>query len=344
MKKLMIALLVMFLVFPMFGNKQAAANVFNDVPVNHVFSKEISFLLTKGVISSSGPFGVNEHVNRVEVAVMISRALGLNGDKVTTPFKDVPKSSEFSGYINSAVQSGIIQGYSDGTFRPNEAVTRGQMAIFIARAFKLSVESPLEFKDVNPKTASYSAIKKIVKANITTGYSDKTFRPNDPLTRGQISAFIARAMQKYPDIGIGTYVIPGINFTMSPSQVEKAETAKLLNKVVDGNKTSLIYEVEKFKYNAHLTYSFIDGKLTSIVYDLDPGKKYNLSWNEMLYLHAIIHGRAEKELGTPDIVQPIKETSVATYWNKGTYSVLLSLKKDKTHTAVQLIYRDIVPF
>lgn len=341
MKKIFIVLVAVLLVFPMFGNKQALASTYSDVPANHVFSKEIDFLLTKGVISSANPFGVNEKVTRLEVAVMISRALGLNGDRMTTTFEDVEDYSFFSGYINSAVQSGIIQGYSDGTFRPRDYVTRGQMAIFIARAFKLGVESPMEFKDVNPEIASYSAIKKIVNANITTGYSDKTFRPNDTLTRGQISAFIARAMQKYPNIGIGTYMKPGINFAMSPTQVEKIETAKMINKVIEGNRTSLIYEVEKFEYPAHLTYYFIDGKLTAVEYDLNLGKKDKLSWDEIKYLHAVIHSRAEKEFGKVTYFIPIRESSVTSYWDMWSYSVLLSVNNDKSYTTVQLIYRDV---
>ena len=56
------------------------------------------------------------------------------------------------------------------------------MAIFLANAFKLQTESSSNFKDVKPSMASFSAIKKIVQAKITTGYSDKTFRPNDTLT------------------------------------------------------------------------------------------------------------------------------------------------------------------
>lgn len=194
--------LVLFL--SAFGNEQVSAKGFSDVPSSHGFSKEINFLVGKGVISQSKTFGVNQKVTREEVAVMISKAIGLGGSKTSTPFKDVPSTSNASGYINSAVKAGIIQGYSDGTFRPKEIVNRGQMAIFIARAFNLTVESPMVFIDMSTNMASFSAVKKIVDSLITTGYADKTFRPNETLTRGQISAFIARAMQRYPNIGVGT--------------------------------------------------------------------------------------------------------------------------------------------
>ena len=173
----------------------AASPVFSDVPSTHGFYTEVSYLLDKGVISPSKKYGVDEKVTRAEVAVMVSKSVGLDGAKKATKFKDVPATHNASGYIDSAVKSGIISGYSDGTFRPNELVDRGQMAIFLARAYSLSVESPANFKDMSPSVASYSSVKKIIQAKITTGFSDNTFRPAEKLTRGQISAFLARAMQ-----------------------------------------------------------------------------------------------------------------------------------------------------
>lgn len=176
-----------------FGTRANAAQ-FSDVPATHGFYQEIQYLLDKGVINPTSKFGVDEKVTRAEVAVMVSKAVGLNGTKRATKFKDVSASHNASGYIDSAVKAGIITGYSDGTFRPNEYVNRGQMAIFLARGFKLSIESTTNFKDVTPSMASYSSVKKIIQAGITTGYSDKTFRPTQTLTRGQISAFVARGM------------------------------------------------------------------------------------------------------------------------------------------------------
>lgn len=194
MKKILFLFLSTLLIISVFPQKQMAATVFSDVPASHGFYNEIMFLLDKGVVNSSNKFGVNDKVTREEVAVMVSKAVGLNGTKTATKFKDVPATSNASGYINSAVKAGVLSGYTDGTFRPKEYVNRGQMAIFLANAFKLNTESSSNFKDVKPSMASYSAIKKIVQAKITTGYSDKTFRPTDTLTRGQISAFLARAM------------------------------------------------------------------------------------------------------------------------------------------------------
>lgn len=173
-----------------------AANAdFKDVPKSHPNYADIMYLLDKGVVSSGTTFGVNDKVTREEVAVMVAKAVGLDGTKTKTKFKDVPESRYSSGYINSAVNAGIINGYPDGTFKPSNLVTRGHMAAFIANAFKLTNQADINFKDVPKGSTSYVAVKKLAYANITSGYPDGTFKPNESLTKAHISAFLARAIK-----------------------------------------------------------------------------------------------------------------------------------------------------
>lgn len=89
-------------------------------------------------------------------------------------------------------ERGITTGFPDDTFRPNDDVTRGQMATFLDRAL-----------DLPPGTATFSdvagnvhaeAIAAVAEAGITTGFPDGTFRPNDPVTRGQMATFLFRAL------------------------------------------------------------------------------------------------------------------------------------------------------
>lgn len=194
--KVLIALLLVIAVLP----KQVSASTFSDVPTTHAYYQEIMFLLDKGVISSGSKYGVNDKVTREEVAVMVSKAVGLDATQTATKFPDVPASHRSSGYINSAVKAGIINGYLDGTFKPSEKVTRGHMAAFIARGFGLTQEANITFKDVPKGSTSYEAVRKLAFKNITTGYEDGTFKPNENLSRAHISAFIARAMGFKKDI------------------------------------------------------------------------------------------------------------------------------------------------
>lgn len=122
------------------------------------------------------------------------------------PFPDIDCAHTFFTYISNLKTGGIVNGYSDGTYRPDSNVSRGEMATFIVRAFKLTT-SDLETKRGN----SYfnDSIEGVHKDNIIIladlgivgGYSDKTYRPDVAVNREQISKFIFNAMKvKYPAI------------------------------------------------------------------------------------------------------------------------------------------------
>lgn len=195
MKKLLLLICSVFL-FSVFTPNVNASTEFTDVHSSYNFYDEVMYLYDRGIISGygNGEFKPNAVVTRDAAAAMIGRALKLDGTQRNTTFSDVGASNYASGYIDSAVKQGIISGYADGTYRPKEPVTRGQMAIFLARAFKLNNEATVYFSDVSPSITAYSSIKKILAFGITTGYADNTFRPNKQLSRGDFSAFLARAL------------------------------------------------------------------------------------------------------------------------------------------------------
>ena len=111
-------------------------------------------------------------------------------------FKDVRDSSNpYYKAIYWAADKGVTKGYADGTFGINRSCTRGEAVMFIWRmagkpAPKTASRSP--FKDVPTSHTFYKAILWASQKGITTGYADRTFRPNDTCTRGQIMTFIWR--------------------------------------------------------------------------------------------------------------------------------------------------------
>lgn len=176
----------------------SAAKNFPDV--NTQYSKEVQFLVENNVVSGfpDGTFRPNEEVTRGQAAAFIARALTLDGEKRETPFPDVSEDYRFSGYIDSASKEGIITGYPDGTFRPDVKVTRAQMAIMLSRAFtiKPTPDFSITFTDVRMGAEANEAIQLIADARISTGYPDKTFRPNNHLTRIEFALFVARTMNE----------------------------------------------------------------------------------------------------------------------------------------------------
>jgi hypothetical protein len=109
-------------------------------------------------------------------------------------FPDVPTSSVHRSSVLALDEANIIGGYADNTFRPANSLTRGQMATIIARALRLpSVQPDGRFKDVDVTTSHAGHIHAVAAANIVSGFSDGTFRPDRPVRRDQMATFVARA-------------------------------------------------------------------------------------------------------------------------------------------------------
>lgn len=178
------------------GAQPAAAASFPDVPKSNRFHDEVNYLVGKEIISgySNGNFLPKKNVTRGEAAIMIGRMLGVDGAKRVTKFKDVTKDYGASGYIAATADKGIINGHPDDTFRPNESITRGDMAIILDRAFGLEFGSAQTYKDVGLKMKAEISISHITSEHIATGYANETFRPLDKVTREQFSAFLARGL------------------------------------------------------------------------------------------------------------------------------------------------------
>ncbi|UII55649.1 S-layer homology domain-containing protein [Cytobacillus spongiae] len=176
----------------------ASAQGFKDLNPDYRFYEEINYLADKSIITGflDGTIQTEGAVSRAQAAVMIGRALELDNTSRDTDFPDVGKGSFASGYIQSAVEAGLISGYKDGNYYPDLIVNRGEIAIFLARAFKLVAEEELSFVDVNSKMAAFSSIKKILAERITSGFPDNTFRLTQSVKRGEFSAFLARALDE----------------------------------------------------------------------------------------------------------------------------------------------------
>lgn len=197
MKKILSALSMAILF--LFGSAGlSSAATFTDVSKDDRFVGHINYLLDEGVIQGFGDqkFGPEQAVTRAAASIMLAKALDLDTSNTNTKFTDVPKSSKAAGAIQAMSEKGIISGFADGHFYPNREVTRAEMAILLAKAFELKEQNYFAFTDVSNTMKSYDAIRKVVTSGIATGYTEKQYRPNEPLTRAQFSAFLARAMSE----------------------------------------------------------------------------------------------------------------------------------------------------
>lgn len=106
-------------------------------------------------------------------------------------FSDEPIDIEQRNAVYSLVDKGVINGYPDGTFKPNQSITRAQVAVMINRAVKLEpVRGATTFSDVPTTHPYYNDIQALYRAGIIDGSAGK-YNPSNVLTRGQMAKILA---------------------------------------------------------------------------------------------------------------------------------------------------------
>ncbi len=138
-------------------------------------------------------------VTRAEMAAFLVRALGESPAGGTGSFSDVPGGLWFSGFVERVAQLGISTGYTDGTFRPNSPMSRGEMAVFLLRALDLTPSTP-SFSDVPANAFFASAVGAIQAGGITSGCGNGRFCPFDQVLRDQMASFVSRGFDLAPII------------------------------------------------------------------------------------------------------------------------------------------------
>lgn len=107
---------------------------------------------------------------------------------------DIP--AGYKAEIDELIQRGIISGYPDHTFRPNNKITREEVAMMIGIALNLNGQKrATKFPDVNPESFGSGYIASAVEAGIISGHTDGKFKPKDYVTRGHVSIMLERAFQ-----------------------------------------------------------------------------------------------------------------------------------------------------
>ena len=138
-----------------------------------------------------GSFKPNQQVVRSELATMLARFVSVSGD-LQKALADIRTTDWYFDSFKTLINAGIITGYGDGTYRPNEGVTRAQAVTMIARLKGLQPKQG-GFKDV-PANAWYAGYAGALKeAGIVVGYEDGSFGGDRVITRAEIIAMINRA-------------------------------------------------------------------------------------------------------------------------------------------------------
>lgn len=107
-------------------------------------------------------------------------------------FSDLNPNADYYEPIIDLANRKIATGYSNGTFKPNTAITREDAAKMLALTIDVNTTNPKNpgFKDVTVNNPNYRYIAALAEAGVINGYSDKTFKPKEPITRGQMAKIL----------------------------------------------------------------------------------------------------------------------------------------------------------
>ncbi len=179
------------------------ASGFRDVPPGYLFENDISWLADQGITKGCNPpindlYCPDDVVTREQMATFLVRALDLPA-VTSNPFTDTGSSVHFAN-INTLAADGITKGCNppaNDHFCPTDPVTRAQMAAFLVRALDLTGDADgTQFVDDNGSVFETS-IELLAGAGITKGCNppaNDRFCPTQSVTRGQMAAFLHRAL------------------------------------------------------------------------------------------------------------------------------------------------------
>ncbi|MBP3966913.1 Ig-like domain-containing protein [Paenibacillus lignilyticus] len=175
---------------------------------NHWARADILLLAKKYIVEGNTltTFAPKKAITRGEFAMFIAKGLGLAGDRTAAgKFKDVNTSTALAAYIGAASSAGIVKGMADGSFKPNNPITREEMASMMVRA---------------ASAAGVSIVPKQSTANLLKKYTD----------RGKIGTWAQTDIAKAVDSGI----ISGLTATTfgAKNKATRAEAAVMLKRLL----------------------------------------------------------------------------------------------------------------
>lgn len=183
-----------------------AASVFPDVPQGHLFQEAVEELVRAQVINGNpdGTFQPEESVNRAAMLKMLYKAKGKTPDPLSVRcFPDVEIGSWYEPFVCDAAARKYVNGYANGTFRPNDAVNKVEALKMITTVFDIPLEvitddnrEIVNFADVSLSAwyTQYLLTAYNTRVLPIPGQTGAHFGPQDSLKRGEAAAYIYNAL------------------------------------------------------------------------------------------------------------------------------------------------------
>jgi uncharacterized repeat protein (TIGR02059 family) len=202
-KRIVVVLAALCLGFQLWLPAVTAAGMSDTT--GHWAEVHIDKWISDGLITGypDGSFKPDNSITRAELVALVNRAFDIPNQNLTSSFSDIKASDWFYSDVISGQAAGYISGYPDGTFRPNNPITRQEAASLITNLLDLN---PGNTNAINAFTDNQSidewakpGISAVVTQGIMNGFPDKTFGPRKNITRAETVVTLDKALNFEPD-------------------------------------------------------------------------------------------------------------------------------------------------
>ncbi|MGG1514270.1 S-layer homology domain-containing protein [Paenibacillus oryzisoli] len=172
---------------------------------SHWAKEAIEQMANKWIVEGTGgdTFEPDKAITRAELAALLTRTLGLAPSASEPGFTDTTGSEWYAANVQTAVEAGIITGYEDGSFRPEQTITREEMAVMLNRALAFAGyqeaagdSKPINFGDqVRIQPWAASAVEQLAQLQLMDGVNGGAFEPEQAATRAQVAVVLKRMLQ-----------------------------------------------------------------------------------------------------------------------------------------------------
>lgn len=143
-----------------------------------------------------GTFIPDGKITRAETASMLYGVLEASNKNADVTFSDLADGAWYIPAVTAMSEAGVINGYPDGTFRPDNKITRAEFVTMLMQGRNIEKYTELPFGDVSPELWSADYIYSAYKAGYIDGYEDGTFRPDSSITRAEAVKIINSTLER----------------------------------------------------------------------------------------------------------------------------------------------------
>lgn len=200
------------------SDSSKTAPVFSDMP-NNWSTEALQNAVDNGLLKGdNGRLRPGDSLTRAEMASIINRAFGATAEAALTGYQDVSEKSWYYEEMGKALQMGTFQGGGDGLLRPQDPITRQEVFVVMARAFKLNHGSDANLNGFTDQARISSWAKSAAAALIDAGYiqgSNGRLNPKENITRAEFAKIMDSMLTGYMNTPGTIEEVPGGNIMVN---------------------------------------------------------------------------------------------------------------------------------